>query len=239
MTTDTRRRSRRPLIAGALAVIAAGIAFAGFRTAPSPAGTHAASHSAAERAPADSGPGSGPASAGPRLTRSPTAVITTSPSPVGAAAPATSAATQDANASSACVTARLVDLPASIPMGATAVSFEGVITSHCGTDLQAVAPVFQIVGGPADHVDATLQQLDAATGTWQDTAMPEGDGGDPLTFAAHGSRLAPGQSLVLHFRLTVSTRNPAEPTASILYAVALPGDTQLALATARGQITSG
>jgi hypothetical protein len=238
MTADFRRRGRGPFVAGTFAVIAAGIAFAGFRAAPSPAGAHAAPHSAAQHAPADSASGSGRTSAQPEATRSATAVLTPSQHPVGAVASTVSAAPPDVK-TSACVTARLIGLPASIRTGANPVAFEGVITSHCGADLPAVAPVFQIVGGPADYVDARLQQFDDASGTWQDTAMPEGDGGSPLTFAAHGSRLAAGQSLTLRYRLTVSGRNPAEPTASVLYAVALPGDMQLASATARGQITTG
>jgi hypothetical protein len=137
------------------------------------------------------------------------------------------------------VTTQLVGVPATIPIGAAPVEFEGVITNGSDTDYPAVAPVFQIVGGPANSVNATLQRYDAGTGTWRTVAMPEGDGGSPLIFAADGTRLAPGQSLVVRYRLSVSDSNPAEPTASVLYAVALPGDAQLATTTVRGRITAG
>lgn len=139
---------------------------------------------------------------------------------------------------SACVTAQLVGIPRTITMGSAPTQFNGVITNHCGTDLRAVAPVFQIVGGPANHVDATLQRFDPASGTWQAATMPEGDGANPLSFAASGTRLARGQSLIVRYQLTVTSRNPAEPTASILYAVAQPGDTQLAITTIHAQIAT-
>lgn len=129
-------------------------------------------------------------------------------------------------------------MPTTVRMGAT-VEFEAVVVNNSQTGYASVAPVFQIVGGPANHVDGVLQRYDPASGTWQNAVMPEGDGGSPLAAAADGAPLPPGHQLVVRYRLTVTTRNPAEPTASILYAVALPGDRQLAITTVRSRITAG
>ena len=232
MSGALRRHVRWPAAVGALAAIAVilvvlFVALAGHRTSAAPAASAAtqpsvpaASSATGHRQPADS-PSSG--------TGEP------------ASGPASPGASQAAGAapSGGAVTTRLVGVPASIPMGAAPVEFEGVITNGSTTDYAAVAPVFQIVGGPANHVDATLQRYDTGSGTWQDVAMPEGDGADPLTFAANGTRLAPGQSLVVRYRLSVTGDNAAESTASVLYAVALPGDEQLATTIVRGQITTG
>jgi len=122
-------------------------------------------------------------------------------------------------------------------MGSAPVQFQAVIRNGTAVDYPSVAPVFQIVGGPANHLNATLQQYDPASRTWQNATMPEGDGANPLTFAKQGKDLAPGQTLTVTYRLTVSTQNPAEPTAAVLYAAALPGGTQLAATTIRGRIT--
>ena len=123
-------------------------------------------------------------------------------------------------------------------MGAAPVQFQAVITNPTAVDYPSVAPVFQIVGGPANYVNATLQQYDPASRTWQNASMPEGDGANPLTYATRGSHLAPGQSLTVTYRLAISTHNPAEPTAAILYAAGLPGNVPLATAGVRSQITA-
>lgn len=136
------------------------------------------------------------------------------------------------------LTAKLIGLPASIAAGSAPIQFQAVIHNPGAVGYTSVAPVFQFVGGPANHVDATLQEYDPVSHAWQATSMPEGDGANPLSFAAHGQYLAPGQTLTVTYRLTVSTQNPAEPTAAILYAAALPGPTQLAQTTVRGRLTA-
>ena len=136
------------------------------------------------------------------------------------------------------LTVKLVGLPTSISMGSAPVQFQAVISNPSPVDYPSVAPVFQIVGGPANHVNATLQVYDPATHTWQNTSMPEGDGANPLTYAKHGTDLAPGHSLTVTYRLTVSKQNPAESTAAILYAAAPPNVKALATTGISGRITT-
>lgn len=123
-------------------------------------------------------------------------------------------------------------------MGSAPVRFQAVISNPTAVDYPSVAPVFQIVGGPANHINGTLQQYDPATHSWQNAPMPEGDGANPLTYAAHGKDLAPGQSMTIIYRLTVSTQNPAESTAAILYAAAPPSVKPLATTGVSGRITA-
>lgn len=123
-------------------------------------------------------------------------------------------------------------------MGAAPVQFQAVITNPTAVDYPSVAPVFQIVGGPLNHVNGTLQEYDPATRTWQSVSMPEGDGANPLTYATRGTDLAPGQSMTITYRLTVSTQNAAESTAAILYAAAPPSVKPLAMTGISGRITN-
>lgn len=196
----------------------------------------------AKQAAANADPTSGTAPATTPPTADSPPPVSVAPSiPVagspGAVSPPQPSAQQDPPAPpSGPLTAKLVGLPTSITMGSAPVQFQAVISNPTTVDYPSVAPVFQIVGGPANHVNATLQKYDPVSHTWQNTTMPEGDGANPLTFAAHGQDLAPGHSLTITYRLTVPAQNPAEPTAAILYAAALPGDTQLAQATIRGRI---
>lgn len=138
------------------------------------------------------------------------------------------------------ITVRLAGIPATIGAGGPAVEFTATLTNHSSVDASDIAPLFQIVGGPCNCAQGSLQRLDEARGTWEGTAMPEGDGDPNFMAEANGGLDVPaGASVTVHYRLTLTSANPAKPLLARLYAVELPAFTELAGAAVHTQLTAG
>ncbi|MBS2964126.1 hypothetical protein KGA66_13795 [Actinocrinis puniceicyclus] len=138
------------------------------------------------------------------------------------------------------ISAQLTGIPATITAGGPAVEFTATFTNHSTIDASDVAPLFQIVGGPCNCAQGTLQRFNTATGAWQNAPMPEGDGNPGfLATAIGGIDLQPGASTTIRYRLALSASNPAKSLAATLYAVELPGGTQLARTSLPSRLTAG
>jgi hypothetical protein len=138
------------------------------------------------------------------------------------------------------VAARLAGIPAVIRAGGGPVQFTATLTNRSDVPERNVAPLFQVVGGPCNCAQGSLERFDNATRTWEAAPMPEGDG-DPnfLSSAVGGVTLRPGESLTIRYRLTLDTVNPAKSVHAVLYAVRLPAGVQLGLASVTTRIAKG
>jgi hypothetical protein len=135
---------------------------------------------------------------------------------------------------------QLLGFPATITPGTGAVGFNVTLTNTGSSVLSDIAPLFQLVGGSCNCVLGSLEQLDSPAGTWQPAPMPEGDGnGDYLAEASGGFTIAPGHSVNVNYLLRLSAGNPAKAVTAILYAVQLPGHTELASASVPSRLTAG
>jgi hypothetical protein len=138
------------------------------------------------------------------------------------------------------ITAQLAGIPTTIIAGGPAVEFTATLTNHSGIDAPDIAPLFQIVGGPCNCAQGALQRFDTATSTWQNSPMPEGNGNpNYLSTATGGVDLAPGASVTIRYRLTLTASNPAKSLIAVLYAVDLPDATQIARASTPSRLTAG
>lgn len=138
------------------------------------------------------------------------------------------------------VSVQLLGFPSSITLGTGAVTFNVTLTNNGSSSLSDVAPLFQLVGGLCNCVLGSLERRDAPADAWQSAPMPEGDG-DPnyLTLATSGLTLAPGQSINVGYRLTLSSQNPAKTVIAEVSAVGLPGGTVLAHASVPSTLAAG
>ncbi|GAA1987547.1 hypothetical protein [Kitasatospora viridis] len=134
------------------------------------------------------------------------------------------------------LSAELDGFPATLSAGGQPVEFTAVLSNPTATAYPSVAPLFQLVGGPCNCSDGSLQLLDPATGAWQNVTMPTGDGGSPASFATGGAALPAHGSLTFHFRLTLSTRNSAEDAFAMLYAIDTADQRELALSSTPSRI---
>jgi hypothetical protein len=159
----------------------------------------------------------------------------TQPTPGSASTPTATPSSQPLPAGA--ISAKLSGIPPTIKSGGPAIEFTATLTNHSTVSAANIAPLFQIVGGPCNCVQGTLQRFDPTTGTWNSAPMPEGDG-DPnyLATASGGVQIPPGTSVTIRYRLSLSAVNPAKPLAAILYAVALPMAIAVAHTTAPSQL---
>ncbi len=134
---------------------------------------------------------------------------------------------------------QLQGLPSTLKVGGPAVEFTAVISNPTATGYPAVAPLFQVVGGPCNCSDGSLQLLDPSTGAWRDAKMPSGDGGSPVSFAGSGTALPAHGSLTYHYRLALSAHNSAKDAFAMLYAIDTTAHQELALSSAPSRITTG
>jgi hypothetical protein len=185
----------------------------------------------------------------PKAAHSPAAATPSSQRPTPTEAAATTAVPASAAASTgaspgANLRVQLLGFPASITLGSHAsqvVMFNVILTNNGSTPLSDVGALFQLVGGPCNCVLGSLKELDnPATGTWYQVPMPEGDGDPNYLARATGARtIAPGQSTVVDYWLTLSAQNPAKAVTAIFYAVQQPNATTLATATVPSQLIAG
>jgi hypothetical protein len=135
---------------------------------------------------------------------------------------------------------KLLGFPASIAPGTGAVTFKVTLTNEGSSTLSDVAPLFQLVGGPCNCVLGSLEQRNSPAGAWRPAPMPEGDGNpNYLAEATGGFTIAPGHSITVSYLLKLAADNPAKAVTAIIYAVQLPGATELARATVPSQLVAG
>ncbi|MFD8708307.1 hypothetical protein ACFV1W_37980 [Kitasatospora sp. NPDC059648] len=132
--------------------------------------------------------------------------------------------------------ARLDGFPATLARDRQPVEFTAVISNPTATDYPSVAPLFQLVGGPCNCADGTLQLLDPASSTWRDVTMPSGDGGAPASYVGAGVALPAHGSLTFHYRFTLSNRNSAKEAFAMLYAIDTTDKRELALSSTPSRI---
>ena len=131
----------------------------------------------------------------------------------------------------------LSGIPATITAGGPPVVFEARLTNRGTTVASGVAPVFQIVGGGCNCLQASLERRFTATGAWQAVDMPEGDGANPLLSASGPVTIGPGASVTIPYRLTVAANNPPKQAVALLDAVALTSHVKLAEASVDTDVT--
>jgi hypothetical protein len=134
------------------------------------------------------------------------------------------------------LSARLDGFPATLAPGGQPVEFTAALSNPTATDYPSVAPLFQLVGGPCNCADGTLQLLDPGTSTWHDVTMPSGDGGAPASYAGTGVALPAHGSLTFHYRFTLSPRNAAKDAFAVLYAIDTTDRRELALSSTPSRI---
>ncbi|GAA1070698.1 hypothetical protein GCM10009665_78440 [Kitasatospora nipponensis] len=134
------------------------------------------------------------------------------------------------------LSASLAGFPTALTPGGQPVDFTAVLTNPTATDYPSVAPLFQLVGGPCNCADGSLQLLDPATGLWHDVTMPNGDGGSPSSYAGPGVALSAHGSRTFQYRLTLSTRNSTKDAFAMLYAIDTGEHRELALSSTPSRI---
>jgi hypothetical protein len=138
------------------------------------------------------------------------------------------------------ISIQLAGIPPTIDAGGAPLEFTATLTNRSVVDAPSVAPLFQIVGGPCNCAQGSLQRFDQAQGTWVAAPMPEGDGvPNPLTMATGGINVPPGASVTVRYRLALTAKNPAKPLVALCYAVQLPDFSQLARTSVASRLTVG
>ena len=123
----------------------------------------------------------------------------------------------------------LTGLPQAIDAGSSPIPFQMTLTNDSPQSYADVAPLFQMVGGPCNCVQGSLQRFDPSVGQWEPAPMPEGDGYNPVSAASGGVNLAPGATVTIEYQLTLLSTNPGKAVQAIARAVQLPQDTQIGM----------
>jgi hypothetical protein len=123
----------------------------------------------------------------------------------------------------------LTGLNQALDAGSSPIPFQMTLTNDSPQSYADVAPLFQLVGGPCNCVQGSLQRLDQSVGQWAPAPMPEGDGYNPLSAASGGVNLAPGATMTIEYQLTLLSTNPGKTVQAIARAVQLPQDTQIGM----------
>ncbi len=134
------------------------------------------------------------------------------------------------------ISVALIGFPATIVAGGPPVTFSARLTNNSQLVANAVAPVFQIVGGPCNCMKGALQ-IEGADGQWHSVVMPEGDGQNPLLYTSGSMQLIPGQTATASYRLTLSAANRPGPALALLYAVDTTGHGQAGEASVPTTVT--